>query len=496
MATKKTSNKRSLAKIYGTNRYSLLIFIVIFAALGTYLILRSFAASTVGVLEAELLTGSGNVVSDNSAQQGKALSLTNTTAATGTLTTTAMGDTLTLRAKGVQCHGAPQVAITVDGQQKLLTSVSSTSYTGYSVATSISQASHSVTAKLTNPYAKHSCARSVSLDYISVTSNSSPVTTAPLTVTLTVPTNGSTVSGGVPVQATASGSAGVTKVEFYFDNTLKATDSVAPYCMAQDVGAGASSCYNWDSTTVANGSHTITAYAYDSVGTKSAASTVTFTVNNPVATPVPSGKSTWRPVNSPILSDAEAASHVIRSSFEPRPGNFTPNHTVPTQAERDYYNAQSQNYETRGLFTGNFTGTTDETIQWVSWKWGLDEDVVRAVAAVESWWNQNAYGCTSQGGGLTSPTWSQNPGSCPMAMNSTAANLEIFAGYMRQYYDNYQGKSSWLNDVDHGQTYAAGDEWGSIGAWYAGRWHTAAAESYITKVKDYETKQVWAQPGF
>jgi len=224
--------------------------------------------------------------------------------------------------------------------------------------------------------------------------------------------------------------------------------------------------------------------------------TTTTTTTDPAPAPAPTAKSTWRPVGSPILSDAEAAAHVRLSDWEPRAGNTVPNHTVPTQAQRDFYNAQSQNYQTRGLFTGNYTGTTDEIIQWVSWKWGLDEDVVRAVAATESWWNQNAYGFDYQGGGLMSPTWSQNPGLNPIGMTSTAANLEVFAGYMREYYDNPDGRSNWFNDVDHGQTYSAGDEWGSIGAWYAGRWHTAAAEAYITKVKGYLADRVWEQQGF
>jgi autotransporter family porin len=34
--------------------------------------------------------------------------------------------------------------------------------------------------------------------------------------------------------------------------------------------------------------------------------------------------------------------------------------------------------------TGNFTGTTDEIIQWAAHKWGIDEDVVRSVATAES----------------------------------------------------------------------------------------------------------------
>ena len=76
-------------------------------------------------------------------------------------------------------------------------------------------------------------------------------------------------------------------------------------------------------------------------------------------------------------------------------------------------------------------------------------------------------------------------------MTSTAANVEVFAGYMRQYYDNHLGYSSWLNDVEHGQPYATGDMWGSVGAWYAGRWHTAGAEWYIDRVKQYLNDRVW-----
>jgi hypothetical protein len=41
---------------------------------------------------------------------------------------------------------------------------------------------------------------------------------------------------------------------------------------------------------------------------------------------------------------------------------------------------------------GNFTGTTDEILQWGARKWGFDEDLVRATAAEESWWKQPATG--------------------------------------------------------------------------------------------------------
>ncbi|MBA2575194.1 MAG: hypothetical protein H0V05_00880 [Euzebyaceae bacterium] len=42
--------------------------------------------------------------------------------------------------------------------------------------------------------------------------------------------------------------------------------------------------------------------------------------------------------------------------------------------------------------TGNFTGTTDEIIQWAACKWGFDEDIVRAVAVGESSWRMSQLG--------------------------------------------------------------------------------------------------------
>jgi autotransporter family porin len=60
----------------------------------------------------------------------------------------------------------------------------------------------------------------------------------------------------------------------------------------------------------------------------------------------------------------------------------------------------------------------------------------------------------------------------------------------------YEGYELWLNNVDRGSQYAAGDMWGCVGRWYAGRWHTTAAESYITKVKDYLNQRIWESASF
>ncbi|HEY8208327.1 MAG TPA: Ig-like domain-containing protein [Myxococcaceae bacterium] len=102
--------------------------------------------------------------------------------------------------------------------------------------------------------------------------------TTPPTASVTAPTAGSTVSGNVTVSANASDNVGVTSVEFYVDGTtLIGTDTTAPYSVT------------WNSTTVANGSHTLTAKAYDAAGNSATSSGVTVTVNNTSAELVVNG---------------------------------------------------------------------------------------------------------------------------------------------------------------------------------------------------------------
>lgn len=91
-------------------------------------------------------------------------------------------------------------------------------------------------------------------------------TTAP-TVSLTSPISGATVAGTVNLGASASDNVGVSKVVFSVDGATIGQTSTSPYT------------YPWNSTSVANGSHIITATAYDAAGNNSAAS-VNVTVQN------------------------------------------------------------------------------------------------------------------------------------------------------------------------------------------------------------------------
>ena len=91
----------------------------------------------------------------------------------------------------------------------------------------------------------------------------------PPTVTLTAPANGATFTApaSVTLSATASDSDGtISKVEFYNGTTLLGTDTTSLYS------------FSW--TSVAAGTYTVKAVAYDNSGA-STSTTATITVNGP-----------------------------------------------------------------------------------------------------------------------------------------------------------------------------------------------------------------------
>ncbi len=207
-------------------------------------------------------------------------------------------------------------------------------------------------------------------------------------------------------------------------------------------------------------------------------------------------KAVMRPVGAAPLSDAEAASRVRRSSWEPRPGNYTPNHRVPTSSElADFRSLNATPTWYKDKVTGNFTGTTDEIIQWAAHKWGIDEDLVRAAAVQESWWHMSTVGDGGISFGLMQIKSTVSKGTHPLSQLSTAFNADYYGASFRYYYD---GAATWLNDpcCFSGTTYQAGDVWGSVGAWFAGRWYTRPAVDYINSVKGRLVNRTWAQAGF
>jgi autotransporter family porin len=196
------------------------------------------------------------------------------------------------------------------------------------------------------------------------------------------------------------------------------------------------------------------------------------------------------PVGSALPGDAECAARV-RKAPEVRSGNGTYNATkgfgTPTNPPSPLYNR----------ITGNFTGTTDEIIQWAACKWGIDEDIVRAQTAKESWWNQNAVGDNGESFGLQQvrepyAAWAFNNG-VGDAKSSSAFNMDVAMAARRNC---FEGNETWLNTVERGRDYAAGDLWGCVGMWFAGRWYTGPAVQYTSDVQAYLNRRIWETPDF
>jgi hypothetical protein len=97
-------------------------------------------------------------------------------------------------------------------------------------------------------------------------------TTRP-TVAISSPASGATVSGTTTISATASDNVGVTRVQFLLDGAVLSTDTSSPYSFA------------WNTATAANGSHSLTARAFDAANNQTTSTAVSVTVSN--AAPAP-----------------------------------------------------------------------------------------------------------------------------------------------------------------------------------------------------------------
>ncbi|MBI2917350.1 MAG: hypothetical protein HYY01_05075 [Chloroflexi bacterium] len=125
-----------------------------------------------------------------------------------------------------------------------------------------------ITVRATSGGITHTLALPVSV------SDQLPFCDRPPSVRITSPASGATVSGTVIISADASDDAGVTEVRFHVDQTLVGTDSTAPYSIA------------WDTTTVGDGNHALSATAVDTAGQVTTAGFVNVTVGNSGIQPV------------------------------------------------------------------------------------------------------------------------------------------------------------------------------------------------------------------
>ena len=147
----------------------------------------------------------------------------------------------------------------------------------------------SVTFPSTGSQTAYAWAKDAAGNISSAVSRSLTITTdtTPPTVAITAPANNATLSGTTTITATASDTGGISKVEFYLDNSTTPfyTTNATPYS------------YSCSTTSVANGSHTLSVKAYDTAGNTKSAS-ITVTVSNPTTATMSS------PVNASTLTGA------------------------------------------------------------------------------------------------------------------------------------------------------------------------------------------------
>lgn len=210
----------------------------------------------------------------------------------------------------------------------------------------------------------------------------------------------------------------------------------------------------------------------------------------------------------------------VRTSASPeiRPSNATYNDTVGHHVVPGLFpqGDAPQAQLLAPLIDGDFTGTTQQILEWAACKWGIDQNIVFAQAAAESSWQQGHLGDW----GSDDPSCPPNhglgadgaPSECPESIgilqtkyrlwkaawpgiaNSTAMNADVTYAVWRSCFNGYE---IWLqNSAPKTHPYRAGDLWGCIGRWYAGGWYTPAAEQYIQRVKNLLRQRVWEEPSF
>jgi myo-inositol-hexaphosphate 3-phosphohydrolase len=136
---------------------------------------------------------------------------------------------------------------------------------------------------------------------------STPSDGTPPTVSLSAPSDGATVSGTVTVSASASDDVGVAGVQFKLDGAnLGSEDLSSPYSLS------------WNTTSVTNGSHVLTAVARDAAGNTATSAPVNVTVSNSTSDTTP-----------PVISGV-ASSSITSSSATIQ---WTTNEPADTQVE-------------------------------------------------------------------------------------------------------------------------------------------------------------------
>jgi len=220
------------------------------------------------------LAGCSGVVSGNNATNTGGGGGSDTTAPQVAITSPAAGATVSgsvnLTANATDNVAVASVQFKVDGANAG-SALTAAPYSYLLNTSSLSNASHSITAVATD--AAGNAATSAA---VSVTVNNSTPDTTPPTVSVTAPANGASVSGTVSVTANASDNVSVASVQFQLDSAnVGSLLTAAPYV------------FSWNSASASNGSHTLRAIAKDGAGNSTTSASVSVTVSNTTDTTAP-----------------------------------------------------------------------------------------------------------------------------------------------------------------------------------------------------------------
>jgi hypothetical protein len=177
---------------------------------------------------------------------------------------TVSGSAVTVSATASDNVGVAGVQFKLDGAN-LGAEDTASPYSTVWNSTAVANGSHTLSA-----VARDAAGNTRTAAAITVTvSNTASDVTAPAAA-ISAPASAATVSGSaVTVSATASDNVGVAGVQFKLDGAnLGAEDTASPYSTV------------WNSTTAANGSHTLTAVARDAAGNTKTSTAITVTVSN------------------------------------------------------------------------------------------------------------------------------------------------------------------------------------------------------------------------
>jgi autotransporter family porin len=240
----------------------------------------------------------------------------------------------------------------------------------------------------------------------------------------------------------------------------------------------------------------------------------------PTPTPAPAAPArfTTKGPGAKLPSGAQCATWVRSRPYKENKGvNRAPNKRTGHHVGGSFFSGDSAkaNSSIAPRVDGQFTGTTGQILRWAACKWGIDEDIVFAQAAIESWWRQDTLGdwttdasrCAPGRGlgqdgkdgqcpesfGILQNRYPYEQSAWPGIATSTAMNADLAYAIWRTCFEGYEG---WLNTVERGRDYRAGDAWGCIGRWFSGRWHTQPGEDYVKRVRDYLDQRIWETPDF